>query len=239
MKTHVPVTILVLVVSATMSCSLFEHKETESYEYEIFLPDEYNRDYAATFPTIIFLHGGGGLTYSDDQIARYGASHEDFPFIVVRPKADHGNWSVKPLDRAINHVQANYRVDADRLYLTGLSRGGFATWGMAIDYPDRFAAISPICGGGDIHSVCRIKDVPVWVFHNEGDPTVPLFYSQEMVDQLLDCGGHVRFTIYPTNGHDAWTATYNNPEFYEWLLSNVRSPHTGRSVDFQSDSHER
>lgn len=120
---NVPITLALLIVVSAVSCSLFDQKETESYEYEILLPDDYNRDYSATFPTIIFLHGGGGLTYSDDQIARYGESHDGFPFIVVRPKADQGNWSVKPLDRAIDHVQANYRVDADRLYLTGLRKG--------------------------------------------------------------------------------------------------------------------
>lgn len=221
MKYAAVCTILMAII---VSCSLFDPKETPSYEYEIFLPDNYLDDYVTEFPTIVFLHGGGGLTAYDDQIATYGENHADFPFIVVRPLAENGNWSVKPLDYAIDHVQENYRVDQNRLYLTGISRGGFATWGMAIDYPDRFAAVAPICGGGDPDLVCRIREVPVWAFHNEGDPVVPLFYSQEMVDRLLSCGGNVRFTVYPSNGHDAWTATYNNPEFYDWLLSNVRTP---------------
>jgi len=89
--------------------------------------------------------------------------------------------------------------------------------------PERFAAISPVCGGGDPDAGCRLKSIPVWAFHGAKDPVVPLKEDQEMVDAVKQCGGDVKFTVYPEAGHDAWTQTYNNPDLYTWFLSHKRS----------------
>jgi predicted peptidase len=96
--------------------------------------------------------------------------------------------------------------------------GGFGTWDVAMAFPDRFAAIAPICGGAAAYNACVLKDVPVWTFHGAKDTVVAIERSQEMVDALEKCGGDVKFTIYPEAGHDAWTETYNNPDLYDWLL---------------------
>ena len=97
--------------------------------------------------------------------------------------------------------------------------GGYGTWGLAIAYPQRFAAIAPICGGGDPSAVCEIKDVPVWTFHGAKDTVIPVEHSEQMVEHLKSCGGNVQFTIYPDVDHDAWTRTYANPQLYTWLLA--------------------
>ena len=119
-------------------------------------------------------------------------------------------------------MTAKYPIDPDRVYLTGLSMGGFGSWMLAMEHPGRFAAAVPICGGGDPRDVARIKDLPIWVFHGGKDPTVPLARSEAMVDALRKIGGRVKLTVYPDAGHDSWTATYENEDLYAWLLQQRR-----------------
>ncbi|MFB0516806.1 MAG: alpha/beta hydrolase-fold protein, partial [Candidatus Neomarinimicrobiota bacterium] len=115
-----------------------------------------------------------------------------------------------------------------RIYLTGLSMGGYGTWSLALAQPERFAAIAPICGGGDRRQACRLKDLPVWAFHGARDKVVPVRRTKRMVRAIEKCGGSPRLTIYLDAGHDSWTRTYDNPELYEWLLSNVREEGNGQ-----------
>ena len=127
----------------------------------------------------------------------------------------------------LDEITENYHVDTKRIYLTGLSMGGYGTWAVGIANPEKFAAIVPICGGGEEMSIRRVrrtkgealKSLPVWVFHGAKDSVVPLEQSQKMVDALKRVEvTEVKFTIYPEANHDSWTQTYNNPELYEWLL---------------------
>ena len=110
--------------------------------------------------------------------------------------------------------------------MTGLSMGGFGTWSLAAFTANRFAAIVPICGGGDPQSARQIAHIPVWVFHGARDSTVPLERSEKMVEALKKNGSNVRFTVYPEAGHDSWTQAYATPELYEWLLQQKRRPKT-------------
>ncbi|MDD5766610.1 MAG: prolyl oligopeptidase family serine peptidase, partial [Candidatus Marinimicrobia bacterium] len=152
-------------------------------------------------------------------IPKIVAQKPDFPFIAVSPQCPENRWwSLDTLDALFDEIITKYRVDRSRIYLTGLSMGGYATWAWAIEHPERFAAITPICGGGNPLEVYKIKDVPVWAFHGAKDRIVPVHKSEEMVAALKTCGGNVRFTIYPSTEHDSWTATYDNPELYEWFL---------------------
>ncbi|RPI70147.1 MAG: phospholipase, partial [Ignavibacteriales bacterium] len=131
-------------------------------------------------------------------------------------------WSISDLDVLLNEITDEYKVDKKRIYVTGLSMGGFGTWELAIKYPDRFAAIAPVCGGGNSRLAGILKDLPVWVFHGAKDNVVPLKNSEEMVEALEKVGGNVKFTVYPDATHDSWTETYNNPELYEWFLNQSR-----------------
>jgi predicted peptidase len=101
--------------------------------------------------------------------------------------------------------------------------GGFGSWTLAAESPSRFAAVVPICGGGDPADASQLKDIPIWVFHGGKDPTVPIQRSQEMVDALKKVGGNVKFTIFPEAGHDSWTQAYAMPELYDWLLQQHRN----------------
>ena len=132
-------------------------------------------------------------------------------------------WDTEILNGLLDDVIAHYSVDQDRVYLTGLSMGGYGTWALASDAPQRFAAIAPICGGGNPRRMARrLSKMPIWVFHGGKDPTVPIKEAQDMVDALKAIGSDVKFTVYPDAGHDSWTATYDNPDLYAWFLEHKR-----------------
>jgi predicted peptidase len=132
------------------------------------------------------------------------------------PKA----WKSDELIQLVDHVQTNLNVDATRVYVTGLSMGGFGTWRLVAAYPERFAAALPICGGGEPAAMARsLRRVPIWAFHGERDAVVPVKRSREMVEAVRCAGGDVRLTVYPDVEHNSWKQTYDNPEIYKWLLS--------------------
>jgi predicted peptidase len=195
-------------------------------DYLLFLPTGYEKG-DQKWPLILFLHGSGERGEDLSQVKVHGPpkiveSKADFPFVVVSPQVRRRGWNPNALKALLDEVLADYRVDRDRVYLTGLSMGGYGTWSLAADYPDYFAAIIPICGGGDPKDAQRLKDLPIWVFHGAKDDAVPLSRSEEMVKALKEAGADVKFTIYPEAGHDSWTEAYNNPELYQWLLSHKR-----------------
>lgn len=201
-------------------------------KYLVYLPKEY--DQKDSWPLLLFLHGSGERGDNLDLVKKHGppkliAGGKQFPFIVVSPQCPNGqSWEPFKLAALLDGIVEKYKVDQDRIYLTGISMGGFGTWSLAGHSPDRFAAIVPICGGGDPSRTRRIAHIPAWVFHGAKDKTVPLENSQKMVEALKKNDANVKFTIYPEAGHDSWTEAYNTPELYEWLLKQKR---TSKKVD--------
>jgi predicted esterase len=198
-------------------------------DYLLFLPEGYDADDSREWPLILFLHGAGERGDSLAKVKVHGPPKlveqrpGDFPFIIASPQCPAGRWwSTEVLIRLLDELIATYRVDESRVYLTGLSMGGFGTWNLAMEAPGRFAAIAPICGGGDPERVWRLRHTPAWVFHGAQDKVVPLQASEQMVEALRSYQPEVKFTIYPEAGHDSWTETYDNPELYQWLLSHRR-----------------
>jgi predicted peptidase len=204
----------------------FHREILETYEtnYLIYLPDGYEKT-SKPWPLVLFLHGAGERGSDIEAVKRNGPPKlveegRDFPFILVSPQCPERTiWDNKLLISLLNYIELEYNVDKDREYLTGLSMGGHATWSLAIQNPERFAAIIPVCGRWYSQDVHVLKDVPVWAFHGEKDDIVPVTDGQKLVKALEEAGANVRFTIYPEAGHDAWTETYSNPEVYEWLLN--------------------
>jgi len=196
--------------------------------YLMYLPDEYSSS-DQEWPLLVFLHGIGERGDDIGKVKIHGPAKlleqgQKFPFIVISPQCpDDQWWDVDVLHTLIQDVAGTYRVDTDRIYLTGLSMGGYGTWALASKYPDTFAAIAPICGGGDIKKAAALKDIPVWAFHGAMDQVVPLMQSQQMVDAIQLAGGNAKLTIYPEAGHDSWTETYNNQELYDWFLTQNKS----------------
>jgi predicted peptidase len=203
-----------------------EIKVKVKLRYLLFLPDGYGKD-EKKWPLILFLHGAGESGKDLNKVKIHGPpkiveEKKDFPFVLVSPQSDRGGWNPAVLNALLDDLVATYQVDRDRIYLTGLSMGGFGTWSLAAAYPDRFAAIVPICGGGNPADAGRLKSLPIWVFHGAKDRAVPLSRSEQMVNAIKKAGGKAKFTVYPEVGHDSWTETYNNPELYTWLLKHKR-----------------
>jgi predicted peptidase len=217
----------------------FQFNKTQSIElnYLLFLPKDYAATPAKKWPLILFLHGSGERGTNIWKVAVHGPpknvdANADFPFIVVSPQCPEGQiWSTDVLLRLLDEVVDQYTVDETRVYLTGLSMGGFGTWNLGMSYPERFAAIVPICGGGEMINVLlssrekgdALKSLAIWAFHGAKDPVVPVEESQRMVEAAKKVGAQeVKLTIYPEATHDAWTQTYANPELYQWLLKHQR-----------------
>lgn len=203
--------------------------------YLLYLPPGYGAGAHEEWPMILFLHGVGERGNDLNLIKRHGIpkvveERHDLPFITVSPQCPMDSWwsaEVDAVDALIDEVVATYAVDPDRIYLTGLSMGGYGTWHLATAYPDRFAAVVPICAGGfrflGFPEKARVlKDVPVWVFHGAKDARVPVEESVKVVEALKAAGGNVRLTVYPDATHDSWTQTYDKPELYEWFLQHRR-----------------
>jgi predicted peptidase len=220
--------------------------------YLLFVPKDYQPT-GQKWPLMLFMHGYGECGTDDlDLVKKHGPakvveSRPDFPFIVISPQcppplaADPNSatakrdkdsfnliehaWKPEEMIQLIDHTIKELNVDPDRVYVTGLSMGGYGTWRLAATYPDRFAAAVPICGGGEPEKMATaLSKVPIWAFHGEKDPTVPVAESQAMVDAVKQAGGDARLTIYPGVQHNSWTQTYDNPELYTWLLSHHLTP---------------
>ena len=205
--------------------------------YLLFLPKEY--DGKKRSPMMLFLHGSGERGTNIWKVATHGppknvAEHREFPFILVSPQCPEGqDWSKDVLLALLEEMMRKYAVDTNRIYLTGLSMGGYGTWDLGLSYPEKFAAIAPICGGGEMISLLlssrekgqALKTLAVWAFHGAKDPVVPLEESERMVEAVKKAGvREVKFTVYPEAGHDSWTETYQNPELYLWFLEHQRRP---------------
>ncbi len=202
--------------------------KTVRSRFLLYLPQAYDAAVTKKWPLIIFLHGSGERGDDLEQVKQHGPpkmvqSNADFPFIVVSPQAPADtSWDSDTVNALLDELMARLPVDADRIYLTGLSLGGYGTWNIAADHPERFAAIAPICGAGETDNACRLKNVPIWAFHGGSDSVVPLKDDQDMVDAVKACGGDVKFTVYPGVDHDSWTRTYANPALYQWFLQHKR-----------------
>jgi predicted peptidase len=196
--------------------------------YLLWLPADYKKEKEKTYPLMIFLHGSGERGDSLELVKRNGPpsfldNSTDFQFITVSPQCPVGKrWNTEDLQVLLEQILAKYRIDHDRIYLTGLSMGGFGTWAWACAYPDQFAAIAPVCGGGDQQFAKYLKNLPVWAFHGEADSVVPVKRTIEMVQAVNSAGGSAKMTIYRGVGHNSWENAYNDPELYKWLLQHTK-----------------
>ena len=247
-------------IGPRLRCRSFKKaiSKTVGYDYLLFLPKGYDPKADKKWPLILFLHGAGERGTNVWLVSVHGPPKLVKPvvppakgesdearqqreaaskllaenFIVVSPQCpEGGRWDNDTLLALLDHIVAPHKVDTSRVYLTGLSMGGFGTWSLGCRFPDRFAALAPICGGGeriDILIASRrnkaaLQSLGVWAFHGGKDATVPPEESQKMVDALKRAGvKDIQLTIYPEAGHDSWSASYANPKLYEWFLQHRR-----------------
>lgn len=199
---------------------------SRNVNYLLYLPDGYESN-EGVWPLLVFLHGAGERGDDLELVKVHGppkliTEGKRYPFIVASPQLPLGEWwSPDVLAWLIRDLIASLRVDPERVYLTGLSMGGYGTWETASKYPELFAAIAPICGRGDPASAWKLRHMPTWIFHGGKDGVVPIKHSDDM-KRALKKYRNVKYTVYPEADHDSWSETYLNDQLYEWFLSHKR-----------------
>lgn len=194
------------------------------------------------YPLVIFLHGSGERGNDNIVTLKHIAplfltesNRSQFPCFVLVPQCPaHENWTYpdwyqepkEPLSSVvalIDSLKSLPFIDSTRIYITGLSMGGYGTWYLLTKYPEKFAAAVPICGGGDTHQVEKFKHVPVWNFHGAKDNAVPVERSRSMIRALKDAGAAPKYTEYKKVGHESWVNAYAEPDLLPWLFSQKAS----------------
>lgn len=220
-----------------------------AYPYEVYVPASYST--AQQWPVILFLHGAGErggdrlLQTSNALGAAIRRAPSAYPAIVIFPQVPNdSSWIGIPSQvamTALDNAMAEFRIDPDRVYLTGLSMGGNGTWHLAYRFPDRFAAIAPICAfvtvlngrtfkaavptdSGDAFQTLarRVAKLPTWIFHGEIDQPVPVAQSRQAAEAIRKAGGDIKYTEFLGMDHNVWDATYASPQFISWLFAQRR-----------------
>jgi predicted peptidase len=212
-------------------------RDGQTVKYCVFVPHDYSPDRPP--PVVLFLHGAGhaGTDGQRQTMAGLGkalrAREKTFPAIVVFPQAQKrerdiiSTWSADRPEGAraleiLDAVQRDYRTDSNRVYVTGVSMGGYGTWALAARFPERWAAVVPLCGGGDPETVAAFKQVPCWCFHGADDPAVRVGNSRLMIDALKKAGGDPKYTEFPGVQHNCWDLAYSSDDLWNWLWEQRR-----------------
>jgi predicted peptidase len=219
----------------------------QTLNYRLLKPQGYKAD--RQYPLVVFLHGAGER--GDDNVAQLKHGMREFckpewreqhPCYVIAPQCPTGkrwsevDWSApssslpeKTSDalqltfELVDTMLADAAVNKNRIYITGLSMGGYGTWDALARRPQFFAAALPICGGGDPQTAARFTHVPLWCFHGDADTAVPVNRSREMIEALTAAGGMPKYTEYKGVAHDSWTRTYADAEVIQWMFKQLRS----------------
>lgn len=200
-------------------------------KYLLTLPEGYDPKGSKVWPLLVFLHGAGERGENLELLKKHGppkliAAGRKFEAIVACPQVTDGDkWNPHGVKGLVDAIKKDHKVDASRVYLTGISMGGFGTFDTITEYPDVFAAAIPICGGAGVGVVKfgALKNFPIWIFHGTKDQAVPVTYSESAYAWFKRVGSpNAKITIYPEASHDCWTETYNNPEVWKWLFEQKR-----------------
>lgn len=213
--------------------------------YYQYLPKGYDSSTTKKYPVIFFFHGigekGNGTTdlhfLLRNGIPKLIQQGHNFPFIIIAPqlRKNHVDWYPFYMNEVVEYARKSLRIDDTRIYITGLSLGGGGAWGYAEVYPDKVAAVAPVCGHyNDPAKACTVyakNHIPIWAFHGMVDKTVPFDRTRLMIEALKKCSGinpKPIFSAYANTGHDSWTNAYrpdhslHNPNLYEWFLQHQK-----------------
>ena len=227
---------------------VYKNEKGETLNYRLMVPKDYSPSGTEKYPLVLFLHGAGERGNDNTKQLVHGTkdfatdtNREKFPCFVIAPQCPDGkkwsevDWSAdthKQPEESISlkltrelmaSLEKEFRIDTKRLYVTGLSMGGYGTWDLVSRTPDLFAAAIPVCGGGDETQAERLTKLPIWVFHGDKDTAVKPERSRRMVEAIKKAGGSPKYTEYPNVGHDSWSKTYSNPDVIAWLFAQRKS----------------
>lgn len=217
-----------------------------SLPYRLLKPEGYEKEGSQSYPLVVFLHGAGERGDNNESQLKHGvaefvtdAARKDYPCFLVAPQCpvkrawsdlsggvkEDPKFSETPIKEEtllldlIDSLSKEYRVDKDRIYVTGLSMGGFGTWNLVSRRPDLFAAAVPICGGGDPSQAPKLTKLPIWAFHGDADRAVPVERTRGMIAAIKEAGGSPKYTEYEGVGHDSWTQTYKDGAVIQWMFA--------------------
>lgn len=198
----------------------------ETLQYYLYFPEGYTPKTDEKYPLLLFLHGGGESGDSLVTVKRNGppkliTQGKKFPFLLLAPQNPYKNswWNTRAVKQLLDSVVTNNAVDPNRIYLTGLSRGGGAAWELAVQYPDTFAALAVVCAMAPVPYAAWInRKMPIWVFHGTEDKSIAVTESDLMVAKLQEMGQDVQYTRYEGVGHNSWKQAYDTEALYEWLV---------------------
>lgn len=229
--------------TSRFSFNMYTNDKGDTLNYRLLYPDS---DTMRKYPLVIFLHGSGERGNDNESQLKWGVMNfatdqamSMYPAFVIAPQCPaNQSWSKfskneksnelqlppspsKPMELVIQLIHQLIKklpVDTNRIYITGLSLGGFGTFDAIERYPHLFAAAIPVCGGGDMSKAASIAHIPIWIFHGSEDPTVNPGFSFYMAAAITKAGGHPGLTIYPETGHFSWIAAYSDPLMMKWLF---------------------
>lgn len=236
-KTLLALAALATALAAEPEAKTFKAKDGTEVLYRFAAPEKTEEGKA--YPLVLFLHGAGERGTDNKAQLKHGvkdilkgAADLGQPVFLIAPQCPPGQWwsdakGKNPLPDAVvelvEEIAKTHPVDRKRIYLTGLSMGGFGSFDLLARSPKTWAAAIPICGAGDPKSVRKFKDVPIRIFHGDADTVVPPEGSGRMFDALKKAGSKAELTLYPGVGHNSWTQTYSDPEVIKWLFSQKKS----------------
>lgn len=183
-------------------------------------------------PLIVFISGDGEKGADLEKVKIHGPlkylkTHELDAYVLAPQCKENENWNIESINELILKIQKENKIDPNRIYVTGLSSGGWAAWNLALSYPDKFAAIVPISGFVDLielESACKIANIPTRIFHGLLDDVVKVDYAISIYKELKKCNApDVQLTIFDDAGHDSWTRVYDNPEIYDWMFKQIKT----------------
>lgn len=232
---------------AMFDASTYVNENNDTLLYRMLVPQ--NKCFLKKYPLVIFLHGSGERGNDNERQLIWGAGAfiqkenlKNYPCYVIAPQCPaekrwlERRWDLPTHDmpeepsetmalvmELIDKVISEYPININRIYVTGLSMGGYGTWDLISRMPEKIAAAAPICGGGDENQAAKLIDMPIWVFHGSLDTTVPPERSRNMVNAIKEEGGtKIRYTEYPDVGHGSWKPAYADPELMKWMFAQKR-----------------
>jgi predicted peptidase len=228
---------------ALFDAHMYTNDSNDTLLYRMLEPQ--HRCFLKKYPLVVFLHGSGERGNDNERQLIWGAgafireeSLKEYPCYVIAPQCPsekrwlEKHWALPTHDmpeeasetmalviELIDKIIADYPINEQRIYVSGLSMGGYGTWDLISRLPEKFAAAAPVCGGGDENQAHKLVDMPIWVFHGADDTVVPTDRSRNMVQAIKDAGGtKIKYTEYPGVGHGSWKPAYADPEFLKWMF---------------------
>ena len=219
--------LLTLCVISTTQAQLKAITDQTDYPFWINLPKQEVLDNKA--PVILFLHGRSLSGTDLNRVKRYGViraieTGKEIPAIVIAPQVAHGAWNPDKLLQLLEYVQNNYTTDLSKVYVCGMSLGGYGTFDFAGKYPDKITAAVAICGGGNTKDACNLTKIPLWVIHGNKDRIVPLSESKKMVKAIQTCNpdANLTFTIVKGGNHGSVEHYFREDKIYKWMLEKTK-----------------